>query len=91
MPEIESIIGWFPPYFSGSTDKMLKIELTRYGYLLFDSSAVSQFPGFTVEMTFGKDMPVKGSTISKPICFWSIDFFSNSVLRWKVLNQMRNA
>ena len=38
---------------------MLKIELTKHGYLLFDSSAVSQFPGFNVEMTFGSDLPVK--------------------------------
>ena len=38
---------------------MLKIELTKNGYLLFDSSEVSQFPGVNVEMTFGIDIPVK--------------------------------
>ena len=43
----------------GSSGQMLKIELTKHGYLLFDSSAVSQFPGFNVEMTFGSDLPVK--------------------------------
>ena len=43
----------------GSSGQMLKIELTKHGYLLFDSSAVSQFPGFSVEMTFGSDLPLK--------------------------------
>ena len=45
--------------FLGSSGQMLKIELTKHGYLLFDSSAVSQFPGFSVEMTFGSDLPLK--------------------------------
>ena len=46
-------------FFLGSSGQMLKIELTKHGYLLFDSSAVSQFPGFSVEMTFGSDLPLK--------------------------------
>ena len=45
---------------------MLKIELTKHGYMLFDSSEVSQFPGFNVEMTFGIDIPLK-ETIRKMV------------------------
>ena len=43
----------------GSNNWNLKIELTKHGYLLFDSSALSQFPGFNVDIVFGNDIPIK--------------------------------
>jgi hypothetical protein len=39
--------------------KILKIHLAREGYLLFDSSAESQFPGFIVAMLYHADEPIE--------------------------------
>ena len=39
--------------------KILNIDLAKEGYLLFDSSEVSRFPGCKVTMEFYSNIPVK--------------------------------
>ena len=58
MIQAEDILRYEVSKNSSNNGQTLTIDLAKDGYLLFDSTAVSKFPGFTVSIEFDIRLPI---------------------------------